>query len=202
MRRVLINFAHPAKARSNVNARLRKAVEHLDDVTINDLYTHYPDFLIDVEREQYLCETHDIIVFQHPFYWYSTPSIMKEWMDLVLEYGWAYGSGGRALQGKGFFQAISAGGDSESYQQNGYNKFTLKELTSPYQATANLCGMQWLPPFAITGVHKGISNEQLNQYAEDYRRVILAFRDERLNIEAAKKVEYLNKNLDHIIEAL
>ncbi|MCH1430861.1 MAG: hypothetical protein GWP59_05705 [Chlamydiales bacterium] len=122
--------------------------------------------------------------------------------DLVLEYGWAYGSEGKALQGKVFFQAISAGGESETYQKNGYNKFTLKELTSPYQATANLCGMLWLPPFAITGIHKGISNEQLNQYAEDYRRIILAFRDERLNVETAEKTEYLNNNLDHIIEAL
>lgn len=65
-----------------MNNALRAAVEELNDVTINDLYAHYPDFLIDVPREQALCENHDIIIFQHPFYWYSTPSIMKEWLDL------------------------------------------------------------------------------------------------------------------------
>ena len=86
MRKVLINFAHPARKRSKINSALRAALEGLDDVTINDLYANYPDFLIDVEREQSLCEDHDVIIFQHPFYWYSTPAIMKEWLDLVLQH--------------------------------------------------------------------------------------------------------------------
>ncbi len=102
MNKVLINFAHPARARSKINNALRAAVENLEDVTFNDLYAAYPDFLIDVKREQRLCENHDVIIFQHPFYWYSTPAIMKEWLDLVLEHGWAYGHEGTALQGKIF----------------------------------------------------------------------------------------------------
>ncbi|MCU7375699.1 NAD(P)H-dependent oxidoreductase [Paucibacter sp. O1-1] len=69
-------------------------------MTINDLYANYPDFLIDVAREQQLCESHDVIIFQHPFYWYSTPAIVKEWLDLVLEHGWAYGKTGTALKDK------------------------------------------------------------------------------------------------------
>ena len=64
MKKILINFAHPAKSRSNVNKALRKAVENIEGVTVNDLYTRYPDFMIDVEREKQLCETHDIIIFQ------------------------------------------------------------------------------------------------------------------------------------------
>ncbi|MGH1373767.1 MAG: NAD(P)H-dependent oxidoreductase [Cellvibrionaceae bacterium] len=89
MNRILINFAHPARSRSKINLALRAAVEGMDNVTVNDLYEQYPDFLIDVEREQKLCEAHDTIIFQHPFYWYSCPSIVQEWMDLVLEHGWA-----------------------------------------------------------------------------------------------------------------
>ena len=128
-------------AQSLGDKALREAVEGLENITLNDLYAHYPDFMIDVKREQGLCETHDIIIFQHPFYWYSTPAIMKEWLDLVLTHGWAYGSEGDALDGKIFFQALSAGGDAETYKKNGYNKFTIADLTSPYQATANLCKM-------------------------------------------------------------
>ena len=81
MNKILINFAHPAKTRSKINRALRSVVENLENVTLNDLYAAYPDFLIDVEREQNLCEEHDVIIFQHPFYWYSTPAIVKEWMD-------------------------------------------------------------------------------------------------------------------------
>lgn len=202
MRKILINFAHPAKARSNINAALRAAVEPLEGVTINDLYAQYPDFMIDVKREQALCEAHDVIIFQHPFYWYSTPAIMKEWMDLVLEHGWAYGSTGKALSGKLFFQALSAGGDAETYQKDGFNLFTLEELTSPYQATAHLCNMTWLPPFAIMGVHRGLPTTKVKTYAEDYRRTLIALREEQFDIEAVKKMEYLNSNLDHVIREM
>ena len=175
--KILIQFAHPAQSNSKMNSALRAAVEKLDGVTINDLYAHYPDFLIDIPREQQLCENHAIIIFQHPFYWYSTPSIMKEWLDLVLQHGWAYGSKGNALQGKFFLQAITAGGDENTYQKGGYNAFTIEELTSPYQATAKLCGMLWLPPFAIFGIHSGLTDDMVQSYAEDYRRSIVALRD-------------------------
>ena len=196
MKKVLINFAHPARSRSKINSALRGAVEDLDDVTINDLYAAYPDFLIDVKREQNLCETHDVIVFQHPFYWYSTPAIMKEWLDLVLQHGWAYGSQGNALKGKLFLQAITAGGDDSTYRKDGYNEFTIGELTSPYRATAKLCKMVWLPPFAVLGIHRGLPDEQVKTHAEDYRRAITALRDDHFGIEEVRQQKYLNSNLN------
>ena len=171
----------------------------MEAVTINDLYATYPDFLIDVKREQMLCETHDVIVFQHPFYWYSTPAIMKEWLDLVLEHGWAYGTHGNALKGKLFLQAITAGGDDSTYQKDGYNDFTLAELTSPYRATAKLCKMDWLPPFAVLGIHRGLPEEQVTAYAEDYRRAITALRDDRFEIEDVRQQNYLNSILNTTI---
>ena len=199
MKKVLINFAHPARSRSIINNALRGAVEDLEDVTINDLYATYPDFLIDVKREQYLCETHDVIVFQHPFYWYSTPAIMKEWLDLVLQHGWAYGSQGNALKGKLFLQAITAGGDDSTYRKDGYNELTIGELTSPYRATAKLCKMDWLPPFAILGIHRGLPDDQVETHAEDYRRAITALRDDQFEIEEVRQQKYLNSNLNATI---
>lgn len=200
MKKILIYFAHPARSRSIINNALRAAVEGLDNVTIVDLYATYPDFLIDVEREQQLCEAHDIIVFQHPFYWYSTPSIMKEWLDLVLKHGWAYGSQGNALKGKYFMQAITAGGDDSTYQKDGYNEFTIGELTSPYRATAKLCKMTWLPPFTVMGIHRGLPEDKVKVYAEDYRRAIIALRDETMDLKRLQKQEYLNSKLDTCIK--
>ncbi len=199
MNRILINFAHPAKSRSNINKALRAAVEDLENVTINDLYANYPDFLIDVKREQALCENNDVIIFQHPFYWFSTPAIIKEWLDLVFEYGWAYGSEGHALEGKVFLQAITAGGDDSTYRKEGCNAFTIRELTTPYCAAANLCNMNWLPPFAILGIHRGLAEEKIRGYAQDYRRTIIALRDGTLDIEKARQCKYLNSDLDSII---
>jgi len=199
MKRVLINFAHPARSRSLINNALRAAVEGLEAVTLNDLYAAYPDFLIDVEREQRLCEEHDVIIFQHPFYWYSTPSIVKEWLDLVLQHGWAYGTEAHGLEGKLFLQAITAGGDDSTYQPEGYNEFTIGDLTSPYRATAKLCKMTWLPPFTVLGIHRGLAEEKVRAHAEDYRRAVIALRDGTLDLDAAVKTDYLNRDLDAVI---
>ncbi|MBQ4861526.1 NAD(P)H-dependent oxidoreductase [Pseudoalteromonas sp. MMG013] len=194
MKKILINFAHPAKSRSNINIALRNAVENIEHVTVNDLYANYPDFMIDIKREQGLCEAHDIIIFQHPFYWYSTPAIMKEWLDLVLEHGWAYGNEGKALAGKVFFQAITTGGDASTYQKGGYNEFTLKELTAPYRATAKLCRLTWLPPFVVTGVHQGLEPEEIHSYSAEYKRTLIALRDSLLDLEVLTQQEVLNNN--------
>ncbi len=199
MKKVLINFAHPARSRSKMNSALLEAVEDLEGVTINDLYAAYPDFLIDVKREQDLCEKHDVLIFQHPFYWYSPPAIMKEWLDLVLEHDWAYGSHATALEGKIFMQAITAGGDDSTYQKDGYNAFTIGELTSPYPATAKLCKMIWLPPFTVLGIHRGVSDEQVTVHKENYRSAVVALRDAKIDIERALQGQYLNSDLKSII---
>jgi len=199
MNKILILFAHPAFKRSKINAALRAAVANLDGITLHDLYASYPDFLIDVAHEQALCIDHDVVVLQHPFYWYSTPAIFKEWMDLVLEHDWAYGALGNALAGKTTFQVLTAGGDLSNYRAGGLNSFTIRELTTPYQATANLCQMEWLPPFAVLGVHRGLPQKQLVRHAEDYRRTLIALRDDRLDITQARQCELLNQQLDAVI---
>lgn len=199
MNRILINFTHPARSRSKINNALRDAVETLEGVTVNDLYAAYPDFMIDVKREQGLCEVHDIIIFQHPFYWYSSPAIMKEWFDLVLQHGWAYGSNGKALDGKYFFQAITAGGDNSDYQPEGFTACTLSELTSPFRATAKLCNMSWLPPFTVLGIHRGLSDDMVKVYAEDYLRSLIALRDGNMDLKLVMQGQYLNSDLDSVI---
>lgn len=99
-KKVLVLFAHPSQRRSEVNMPLFKAAKLVEGVTAVDLYGEYPDYHIDIDREQKRLLEHDVVVFQYPLYWYSTPSILKEWQDLVLEYGFAYGSSGTALHGK------------------------------------------------------------------------------------------------------
>ncbi len=154
MPRVLIEFAHPALERSRVHARLLAHLRSRPGLTLNDLYEHYPDFDIDVPREQALLVDHDVIVFQHPFFWYSTPPLLKQWEDLVLEHGWAYGRSGTALRGKHAMHIITAGGREEAYQHEGYNRFTMRELLAPLEQTAVLCGMTWVPPYVVHGTHR------------------------------------------------
>ena len=153
MARVLILFAHPVFERSRVQRRMVDAVPDHPDLTFHDLYETYPRLDIDVKREQALLLEHDVVVFQHPFYWYSVPPILKQWIDLVLEHGWAYGSEGNALKGKRLVQAISAGGGESAYQPGGYNGHTVRQFLAPIEQTAKLCKMQYVDPFVVFGTH-------------------------------------------------
>jgi glutathione-regulated potassium-efflux system ancillary protein KefG len=178
--KILVLFAHPRFSGSVVQKAMRAAIAGLDGVTIHDLYAAYPDFAIDVAREQELLLGHDLIVLQHPFYWYSCPAIVKEWLDLVLENGWAYGPGGTKLAGKFMMSAVSTGGSEMAYHAGGRNRFEIRKFLAPFDQTAHLCGMAWLEPFAVFAGRRTLP-EQLNARAEAYRDIVVGLRDRRLD---------------------
>jgi glutathione-regulated potassium-efflux system ancillary protein KefG len=194
--RILILFAHPALEKSRINRQLIRAIRGMDSVSIHDLYEQYPNFHIDVQVEQNLLLAHDIIVFQHPFYWYSSPALLKEWQDLVLEYGFAYGHHGTALRGKKFLSAITTGGSEQAYCRQGHNHFTIRELLAPFEQTARLCGMQYLPPFVIQGTHQLQEAHQVAHHIENYRRAITLLRDNRMDWERLLQYKHLNHYLE------
>ena len=194
MKKILILFAHPAYHKSRINKTLINAVKSLEGFTIHNLYERYPDFFIDIRAEQQLLLKHDIIIWHHPFYWYSAPAIIKEWMDLVLEHGFAYGKTGTALEGKWVLQAISTGGSKEVYSTSGSNHFTVSEFLAPFNQSVNLCRMRYLPPFVVHASHT-LTDRHLEEYAGDYKRMIIALRDELFKISMFEKIEYIN----HII---
>ena len=174
--KILVLFAHPKHQASVVQRAMLRSIDGLDGVTIADLYAEYPDFDIDVAREQQRLLDHDLIVLQHPFYWYSTPAILKEWQDLVLENGWAYGPGGTRLAGRFLMSAISAGGSEEAYRNEGRNRFSIMELLAPFNQTAHLCSMAYLTPFVIYAGRR-MTTESLSTSAEAYRDLIVGLRD-------------------------
>jgi glutathione-regulated potassium-efflux system ancillary protein KefG len=178
--RVLVLFAHPAFQKSRINRHLASAARGVEGVTFHDLYEAYPDFQLDVDREQRLLLEHDVVVFQHPFYWYSCPALLKEWQDLVLEYGFAYGPGGTRLQGKSLLSAITTGGAEQAYTHGGHNRFTIAELLAPFEQTAHLCGMKWLSPFVVHGTIRLTSEERIAEHAGDYAVLLARLRDGKL----------------------
>jgi glutathione-regulated potassium-efflux system ancillary protein KefG len=147
--RILVLAAHPRPSTSLVQRAMTAAARSIPGITVHDLYAAYPDFGIDAGHEQQLLLDHDLVVFQHPFYWYSSPAILKEWQDIVLDFGWAYGPDGKKLHGKIMLQAISTGGAEDYYSRSGSNRFTVEELLRPFNQTAYLCGMAYLEPFII-----------------------------------------------------
>ena len=161
--------------KSRINRRLLQAARGVEGVTVHDLYEEYPDFMIDVEREQELLNAHDVILFQHPFYWYSCPALLKEWMDLVLSHGYAYGEEGRALEGKWHGSVLSTGGAAEAYGVDGHNRFTVRQLLAPFEQTAWLCRMLWMPPFLVQGSFV-LDDPGLERHAGNYAEVLRGLR--------------------------
>ena len=198
MRRILILFAHPALEKSRVNRRLIEAVRDLPDVTIHDLYEEYPDFDIDVPREQTLLMEHDILVLQHPFFWYSTPAMIKEWFDLVLRHGWAYGSEGKMLHGKQALSAITTGARDTAYRRGGHNQYTMSEFLTPVEQTFRLCGVEYLPPFIVHGT-LGITPQEIEAHAATYRRLVEGLCTEALELDAMRADPYRDWRLEELL---
>ena len=197
MTRILILFAHPALEKSRIHRQLLRGLPELPGVTLNDLYERYPDFDIDIAREQQLLTDHDLVILQHPFYWYSTPALLKQWQDLVLEHGWAYGSQGKALRGKQVLSVISTGGGAAAYQTEGYNRFTMRQLLAPLEQTFYLCGMSYHPPYLVQGTHR-MTPGNIDQAVADYRWLITALHNDAIDWSAVDHLPTLNDGWDQL----
>ncbi len=196
MRKILILFAHPISHKSRVNIEMINAVKNISGVTVHDLYEEYPDFFIDVKREQKLLMDHDVIIWQHPFYWYSAPSILKEWFDLVLEHGFAYGHDGNSLKGKIAMSVITTGGKKETYSSNGLNSFPLTDFLIPYKQSCTLCQMEYLPPFVVHGTHLLATND-IELLKVDYVKLISLLKDEQFKLKDIDNSMFVNEFLNN-----
>ena len=151
---IYVLAAHPDWRASRVNRRLMSAARELPRAEVNDLYTSYPDYAVDVALEQRRMESAGLVVLLHPIHWYSMPPLQKLWLDEVLTYGWAYGgAGAQALHGKDIWLVASTGGPESSYHPQSYNRYFFDAFLPPYEQTAALCGMRFLPPLILHGAH-------------------------------------------------
>lgn len=174
MSRILVLTAHRNPDESRINRQLIEAVSLLPNVTVHQLMREYPDFQIDVAREQQLLESHDVIVMMFPFYWYSSPAILSEWQDAVLTYGFAYGSSGDRLRGKPLQLVVSTGGKAQDYSPQGYNRYPALDLLLPFHAMANMTGMDFLPPFLVQGAN-AMEEDTLQEYIQGVMRMMEGF---------------------------
>ncbi|WP_420284881.1 NAD(P)H-dependent oxidoreductase [Serratia liquefaciens] len=164
MSRILVLAAHRFPDESRINKALIEALRPLPNVTVHELMRAYPDYQIDVAREQELLQNHDAVLMLFPFYWYSSPAILSEWQDAVLTHGFAYGSEGTQLHGKPLQLVVTTGGNQQAYTAEGYNRYPVEDLLRPFHAMANLTGMDYLPPHLVQGVFD-MSDERLAQEA-------------------------------------
>ena len=148
----LILVFHPhLKDGSRVNARLlaELTAQGEDDIIVRDEYAEYPNFSVNADTEHELLEAADRVILQFPFYWYSSPALLKEWED-----------------------EVTTGSDAAKYRKDGEYSHTMEELLSPFEVVAYKIGMNYAEPFLVQGTAT-IGDAELDQAAADYVSAIL-----------------------------
>lgn len=175
--KTLIVVIHPNLDQSIVNKRwIQELKKYPEKYEVYDLHNEYPNEKINIDKEQKLIESFDKIVFQFPFYWFNCPPLFKKWLDEVLTHGWAYGSkSGYKLQGKKITLAITAGIDEADYTISGKYRYTLKELTAPFEITFQYIKADYQPLFAFYGMEYNAKLERIETSVRDYMSFLESF---------------------------
>lgn len=171
MSNILILVAHPNLDASRVCGGFVSALCAEKKYTVHELYKAYPTREIDIAAEQSLLLAHDIVVLLFPVYWYSSPSLLKEWQDVVLSYNFAFGPEGNALLGKKLILCCTNGGAATDYSAEGRNKHSLETFLLPFEATFNYCKMQYAPPFVVYGTNN-LSDEGVREKAQEFSALL------------------------------
>lgn len=94
----LIILAHPDIENSLINKRFLKEAA-AQNFAVRDLAREYPSGEIDGERERAIIKAHDALVLQFPLHNFSSPAILKSWIDATMTYGLPTGARARAFAG-------------------------------------------------------------------------------------------------------
>lgn len=167
MKKTLLLYCHPSPHKSRYNRRLLEVARQYPSIEVRDLYELYPSLHVHEEHEQQALRGAELVVFQFPVYWFSAPSLLKEWMDVVLQAGFAYGDGGDALRGKKLLLAVSTGGAESAYANGETHGADIGAFLLPFKITAEFCGMTVVDPFVTFDVRQ-LDYDAINERAQAY----------------------------------
>ena len=152
MSKVLMILAHPNIGNSIGNKIISSKIAQQKNTEVRHLNTLYPNFKIDIEAEQQALLKADTIIFQFPLFWYSTPGILKEWIDQVLLYGFAFGTNSK-LTNKKLIISFTIGSPIKDYP-----KEIIDKITFPFQGLAKYCKIDYVGE---------IFSSDINAYTEE-----------------------------------
>ena len=166
--RTLIVVAHPSIESSIVNKYwMEELKKQPKEFTVHELFKVYPEEHLDIKREQQLIESHENLVLQFPIYWFSSPPLLKKWLDDVFLEGWAHGSnGGDKLKNKKIALAVSAGSTANDYSKNGRYSHTLEQILIPFETTFFYCKADYRSIHAFYGEEP--SKNELKRNMKEY----------------------------------
>jgi glutathione-regulated potassium-efflux system ancillary protein KefF len=170
---ITVIHAHPHPDRSIGGRALLDAVRDLPGLAVRSLYDLYPDLSIDVAAERGALESTRLLVWQHPFYWYGAPALLKLWFEVVLTEDWAFGSR-QALAGKDCLWVTTTGGDLNAFSAAGRHAHPFEAFVAPVEQTARFCGMNFLTPIVLFASHR-MEPHELRRHAAQYRAFLAGY---------------------------
>ena len=147
------------------------------NIEIRNLAILYPDFKIDIAKEQEALLRHDLIVFQYPLYWYNMPAILKQWFDVVFTHQFAYGSKGDKLKDKKLLASVTVGSLEREYRTFGKHNFRINDFFKNVEQTAYFAQMTFLDPlfFHGTSAVDGFTASEIERRASSYAKDLISF---------------------------
>ena len=141
--KVLVIFAHTYYNDSKVNRKLLESIRNFNNVKIHNLNEVYKDNKITKENvidEIALLKEYDKIIFQFPLFWFSVPSLLKEWEDTVL-HNLLHSTDDekKFLENKIFKIITTTGGEKSFYDSLDYN---INALLSPITTSFKQFGLK------------------------------------------------------------
>ncbi|MFI1254778.1 NAD(P)H-dependent oxidoreductase [Streptomyces netropsis] len=129
----------------------------------------------DIAAEQEKVRWSDAVILQFPLWWFSTPAILKGWIDRVFTSGFAYGpkvpppySEG-TLGGRRALVSVTAGARESSFSDRGIHG-RLADVLHPVQhGLFWFTGMTPLEPFAVYGAND-LPEERFEAAKQEYAR--------------------------------
>ena len=87
---------------------------------------------------------------------------------------------------------ISTGASRDAYTREGHNTYTIREFLRPFEQTAKLCHMEYLPPFVLHDAMNINVNLDLHFFTELLRNMLTQLMNNKIDFEELKEFEYMN----------
>lgn len=168
MMKTLVIFSHSYQDQSISNVAIAEEFARAG-FEVRNLEQLYPDGVIDVTAEQAALVAADVIIWQHPIFWFNVTPMLKKWQDEVLQYGFAYGTGGDKLHGKKFIHSYTTGSGAEVYAGE-----LGKAISASVLASAGYCGMDIQPVQSAFG-HLAMTNPDAADRARQHAQRVIAY---------------------------
>jgi putative NADPH-quinone reductase len=126
----------------------------------------------DIQAELKKIAKADHIIFQFPLWWFSTPAILKGWLDRVLVKGFAYDAGkvftNGLLKGKTASLVVTTQSPESAYQLDGLHEATIDSFLHHIHHTLRFVGIQPLSPF-VSYAAFNLESAQQEKIIADYQ---------------------------------